>query len=160
MKNWVKNIKRDFEWISAFNSPFKSPKLKWYFGEIAIGTPYFYPRRWINNPEKPGYKMAVTKKIGFDFVNLGWKTKWSDTDYQFEWNPIWSFVFFKWQIAVSFVPHDCHYYWEAWLYYHYNTKGTQRERIEVCKKEFPQTYAVSKGETVNFYNKILKRKYS
>jgi len=36
-----------FEYIKAFNSPFKRPKLKWYFGKIAIGTPYFYPRRWV-----------------------------------------------------------------------------------------------------------------
>ena len=58
----VKNIKRDFEWMSAFNGPFKRPKLKWYFGEITLGVPYFYPRRWINNPEKIGYEMAVPKK--------------------------------------------------------------------------------------------------
>jgi len=153
---------KTFEFLKVFNSPFKRPKLKWYFGKVAIGTPYFFPRRWINNPEKPGYKMAVPKKIGFDFVGLGWKTKWDDTDYRFEWNPVWSFVFFKWQIAVSFVPDDCHHYWEAWLYYHYNTEGTKRERIEACKKDFSQTYTVSNGETettVNYYNKILKEAY-
>ena len=192
---------KTFEFLKVFNSPFKRPRLKWYVGKIAIGTPYFYPRRWVKaTPERakkaalddikriedwnelnknnceprkiPPYELiykeklrsryAVPKKIGFDFVRLGWKTKWSNTDYRFEWNPIWSFVFFKWQIAVSFVPNDCHHYWEAWLYYYYNTEGTKRERVEACKKDFSQTYTVSNGETkttVNYYNKILKEAY-
>lgn len=192
---------KTFEFLKVFNSPFKRPKLKWYVGKIAIGTPYFYPRRWVkatperakkaalddikriedwnelnkNNceprkippyeliyKEKLRHRYAVPKKIGFDFVGLGYKTKWTDTDYRFEWNPVWSFVFFKWQIAISFVPDECYHYWEAWLYYHYNTEGTKRERIEACKKDFSQTYKVSNGETktiVNYYNKILKEAY-
>ena len=76
-------------------SPFKPFKLKWYCGKIAVGTPYFYPRRWITNPDKPGYQTAVDKKIGFDFVGLGWKTKFES--YRFESAPLISFVFFKWQ---------------------------------------------------------------
>lgn len=151
---------KTFEFLKVFNSPFKRPKLKWYVGKIAIGTPYFYPRRAIKDPENPGWIKFIPKKIGFDFIGLGWKTKWDE--YRFEWNPVWSFVFFKWQIAVSFVPDDCHCYWKSWLYYHYNTEGTKRERIEVCKKDFPQTYTVSNGETkttVNYYNKILKEAY-
>ena len=151
---------RKFEYLKVFNSPFKRPKLKWYIGKVAIGTPYFFPRKAVKKGDKPGFLTFVPKKIGFDFVGLGYKTKWSDTDYRFEWNPVWSFVFFKWQIAILFVPNECDHYWEAWLYYYYNTKGTERERIEVCKKEFPQTYTVSNGETkttVNYYNKILRR---
>lgn len=152
-----------FTFLKAFNSPFKPPKIKFYRGKISIGTPYFYPRKWVVNPEKPGYKKAVPKKIGFDFVGLGWKTKWSDDDYRFEWNPVWSFVFFKWQIAIMFLPVECMQYWEAWLYYHFNTEGTQRERIEQCKKEFPlnyKGYSKEKGEyKINYYDVILKDKY-
>jgi len=150
-----------FKFLKVFNSPFKRPKLKWYFGEVAIGTPYFYPRKWINNPDKPGYKKAIPKKIGFDFVSLGWKTKWSDTDYRFEWNPIWSFVFFKWQIAVSFVPDDCHHYWECWLYYTHSTDKTKtvKERLEQAREEFPcvwtTSYGEGKKETVCYWDKIL-----
>jgi len=149
------------KFLKVFNSPFKRPKLKWYFGEVAIGTPYFYPRKWINNPDKPGYKKAIPKKIGFDFVSLGWKTKWSDTDYRFEWNPIWSFVFFKWQIAVSFVPDDCHHYWECWLYYTHSTDKTKtvKERLEQAREEFPcvwtTSYGEGKKETVCYWDKIL-----
>lgn len=194
-----------FEYIRAFNSPFKRPKLKWYFGKIAIGTPYFYPRRWVkptqqmlidnakkeieerkrwneanekygNTPktipsieelceEKKNYNFSVPKKIGFDFVGLGWKTKWTDTDYRFEWSPLVSFVFFKWQIAVMIIPKNLKiHYWEAWLYYNNNTdkEKSQRERIQQCKEGFPLDYTVSDGKTktkVNYYNKILKEKY-
>lgn len=59
------------------------------------------------------------KRIGFDFVELGWKTKFDD--YRHEFNPVWSFVFLNYQIALMFVPkHDTHY-WECYLYYKYET---------------------------------------
>lgn len=153
---------RKFEYLKAFNSPFKRPKLKWYLGKVAIGTPSFYPRKWVNDPDRPGYEKAVPKKIGFDFVGLGWKTKWSDTDYRFEWAPLISFVFFKWQIALMVIAPEQDFYWEAWLYYNNNTTGIQRERIEQCKEEFPMNYTVFNGKekkTVNYYNIILKDKY-
>ena len=38
---------KTFEFLKVVNSPFKRPKLKWHVGKIAIGTPYFYPRRWV-----------------------------------------------------------------------------------------------------------------
>jgi hypothetical protein len=112
--------------------------------------------------EKLRYQFAIPKKIGFDFVGLGWKTKWDDTDYRFEWAPLASFVFFKWQVAVIVSAPEPSRFWEAWLYYCRNTKGTKRERIEQCKKEFPLDYIVSKwGEKreVNYYDLILKDKY-
>src|SRR5690349_21002029 len=90
-----------FTFLKAFFSPFKRPKIRLYIGEIVIGTPYFLPRRWVKSKEKPGYWNAVPKKIGFDFVGLGWKTKYDS--YRFEWAPVWSFVFIKWQIALIFV---------------------------------------------------------
>ncbi len=90
------------------------------------------------------------------------KTKWSNTDYRFEWSPRFSFVFFKWQITLTFVPIETSHYWEAWLYYNYHTKGTQRERIEQCKKEFPLKYTIWEKDTkrsVDYYDTILKDKY-
>ena len=148
---------KNFEYIKAFNSPFKRPKLKWYFGKIAIGTPYFFPR--VLDKKTRRFK---PRKIGFDFVSLGWKTKWTSTDYRFEWAPLISFVFFKWQIVVAIVAPEQHHYWEAWLYYQHDTEGTPKERIEQCKEGFPLDYTVSDGKTktkVNYYNKILKEKY-
>ena len=147
-----------FEYLKAFNSPFKRPKLKWYIGEIAIGTPYFYPR--VIDKKTRNFK---PKKIGFDFVDLGWKTKWSSTDYRFEWAPLISFVFFKWQIAVMVIAPEQSQYWEAWLFYNRDTKGTPKERIEQCKKDFPLNYTVYRTgqdpEKINYYNVILKDKY-
>ena len=165
--------------LKVFNSPFKRPKLKWYFGEVAIGTPYFFPRRWVDNPEKPGYQKAVPKKIGFDFVGLGYKTKWSDTDYRFEYGPVWSFVFFKWQIAVMLkVPHPEHY-WVCWLTYENDTDKdlfwltyendtdkdllSVKERIKFAKEINPEVWTTSRGdgkkETICYWDKVLKDKW-
>ena len=189
--------------LKALNSPFRPFKLKWYVGKTAVGTPYFYPRKWVKatpemahkatleyiereenynklNPnyarkirsydevyqEKLSCSFAVTKKIGFDFVGLGWKTKWEVTDYRFEWAPVWSFVFFGYQIACTVSAPHSHTYWEAWLYYERDTDKTKskRERVEQCKKEFPQTYTVwngtePEGKVVDYYDSILKPKY-
>jgi hypothetical protein len=152
-------------YLKTFNSPFKQPTLKWYFGKIAIGTPYFYPRKWVKDPNKPGYQKAIPKKIGFDFVSLGWKTKWTNTDYRFEWSPLASFVFFGLQIAVTVVASEANHFWEAWLYYERNTDHSlsKEERIQKCIEEFPLIYTVHQTnkpkETINYYNKILKPKY-
>ena len=115
--------------------------------------------------EKKNYNFAVPLKVGFSYCSLGWKTKWSYTDYRFEWNPILSFVFFSYQIALTFgSPYGSHY-WESWLYYEYSTDKTKskRERIEECRRNYPQTWWVSlKGgtkETIDYYDLILKRKY-
>lgn len=153
-----------FSFLKAFFSPFKTPIPKLYIGKIVYGTPYFYPRRWVKS-EKEGHLKAVPKKIGFDFVGLGWKTKWDETDYRFEWGPVWSFVFFKWQIAITFKVPDLGQYWEGWLFYERNTDKTKtkKERIEQCKEEFPLIYTVSRGtgdrERIDYYYRILKTKY-
>jgi len=156
---------RNFNYIKVFNSPFKKPKLKWYFGKIAIGTPYFFPRRWVDNPDKPGYQKAVPKKIGFDFVGLGYKTKWDDHDYRFEWGPLISFVFFKWQIALLFeVPHPDRY-WVCWLTYENDTDNdlSTEARIKLAKEINPEVWTSSKGEgkkeTTCYWDKVLKDKW-
>jgi len=164
MKKLITKFKyfiKSFDYLRAYNSPFKSPRLKLYFGKIAMGTPYFFPRKWVNNKDKPGYLKAVPRKIGFDFVSLGWKTKYDD--YRFEWSPIISFVFFKWQIAVIFTQQCSDHYWESWLYYTKETKGTTKQRIKQCRKEAPQTWTTTESDgtrtTVDYYNKILKKKW-
>lgn len=115
--------------------------------------------------EKKNYKFGVPLKVGFSYCSLGWKTKWSDTDYRHEWNPILSFVFFGYQIALTFSSPYGPHYWEPWLYYEYSTdkSKSKRERIEECRRNYPQTWWVSsKGgtkETIDYYDLILKRKY-
>jgi hypothetical protein len=151
-------------YLKAFCSPFKRPSLRWYFGKIAIGVPYFLPRKWVKDPTQPGYRISVPRKVGFDHCSLGWKTKWTNTDYRYEYSPILSFVFFKWQIAVTVWTSHPDPYWTAFLFYNYKTKGTQRERIEQCKKEFPLMFTSYKPgkpkEQINYYDIILKEKYN
>jgi hypothetical protein len=113
--------------------------------------------------EKLRYEHAIPKKIGFDLVGLGYKTKWSDTDYRFEWAPLLSFVFFGYQIAVMVIAPEQHHYWEAWLYYEKCTDKTKptSERIQICRNEFPLICDVSDKNgkrTVDYYNTILKKK--
>jgi len=110
--------------------------------------------------EKKNYNFAVPLKIGFSYCSLGYKTKWSDTDYRHEWNPVLSFVFFGYQIALTFYSPYRSHYWEPWLYYEYETDKTKskRERIEQCRKEHNQTWTVAGGE-IDYYEFILKPKY-
>ena len=198
-----------FDFLKILNSPFKLPRLKLYVGKIAIGTPYFLPRRWVKPTQqmlidnvkqdiierqrwneankkyghttkaiptieelceqKKNYRFPVPKKIGFDFVGLGWKTKWTETDYRYEWSPVWSFVFWKWQIALMFLGPDSmstSHYWEAWLYYKNHTSKNKpiKTRVRQLKKRFPQTCTIYRGgkekETINYYDIILKKKYN
>lgn len=156
---FIKSIK---EFISYFNTPFVRPKIKLYIGEVSIGTPYFLPRKTIKDPDKTGYLKFVPKKIGFDVVRLGWKTKWSQ--FRFEWNPLISFVFFKWQIALSVKAPEQDHYWESWLYYQYRTDKTKSksDRAIQCQKDYPQNWSrtINGVETkINYYDTILKKKY-
>jgi len=152
------------EFISYFNSPFKRPKLKLYFGKVAIGTPYFYPRRLVKDPDKPDRLKYINKKVGYDFVRLGWKTKWSDTDYRYEWSPIFSFVCLGLQFAITISVDNPDHYWRSWLYYTNDTDKTKstKERVKQCVKDYPQIWKVSSRgteKTVNYYDVILKKKW-
>ena len=192
--NKIKYFFKQFVFLKALNSPFKPFKLKWYIGKISIGTPYFFPRKWVDLNEKEievkaqkkydkldeEFKTKVTlehykqqykdtqkttpKLIGFDFVGLGWKTKWTDIDYRFEYSPLISFVFFKWQIALMFIAPELDHYWSSWLYYENNTdkSKSKKERIKQCQDQFPQNWISYKNgnkETINYYKFILKEKY-
>jgi hypothetical protein len=115
--------------------------------------------------EHKNYSFPVPLKVGFSYCGLGWKTKWTSEDFRHEWNPILSFVFFGYQIALTvYSPYHSHY-WEPWLYYEYVTDKTKskRERIEQCRKEAPQTWTMHKHDeepvTTDYYTKILKKKY-
>jgi hypothetical protein len=107
---------------------------------------------------------AQPKKIGFDFVQLGWKTKWERDNYRFEWSPMWSFVFFGYQIAITFVAVDMYRFWECWLTYsrETNKKLSVRARLDDCIKRYPckwTSYSGDKKETVDYWTKILKNKW-
>lgn len=199
LKLELKYLINHFSWLGILNSPFKPFKVGFYAGKIAVGVPYFFPRKWVKgnnkmitaavtseiaaqkkwnelNPthvreiksfeelfeEKKNYNFAIPLKVGFSYCSLGWKTKYDD--FRHEWNPILSFVFFGYQIALTFYsPYHSHY-WEPWLYYEYRTDKTKskRERIEQCIKEAPETWSSGSGEskiTTDYYPLILKQKY-
>ena len=155
-----------FTWLKVFTSPFKIPKLRLYMGKTAIGVPYFFPRKWVKCRDKPGYMKPVPLTIGFSYCDLGWKTKWTETDLRYEWSPVLSFVFFGYQIAMwPEVQHQDHY-WTSWLYYELFTDKTKtkEERIAQCRIGYPNIWLVSKlgvegQERVDYYPLILKEKY-
>ena len=178
-------------WIKALWSPFKPFKVKLYAGKLAIGTPYFFPRKWVKytsidaikaavehkaNKNKvqvsdkqlfemyKNYSKAVPIKVGFDWCSLGYKTKWTNTDFRYEWGPVFTFVFFGYQIAMMIGHKYPSHYWECWLYYEYATDKTKskRERVAQCRAEFNQTWTRSKDgkdEVIDYYERILKPKY-
>ena len=106
----------------------------------------------------------VDLKIGFSLCGLGYKLKWTDTDYRYEYGPVLSFVFFGYQIAIMIGHDHPDQYWCAWLYYenHTDKRLSKEERIKECIKEFPLTYTVynKAGErSVNYYYEVLRPEY-
>lgn len=192
-------------WWKVLSSPLKPFTIKWYVGKIALGTPYFYPRklvkatpelatkaaleeikwkeRWNKSNPNSDFKHTVKPfdelydemmtrkhfvplKIGFDSCSLGWKTKWTSTDFRFEYGPMLTFVFFGYQIAAMVKPPTDWPgpYWEIWLCYEYATDKTKskRERIKQCREIMPQIWRSSKNgvETrIDYYEQVLKKKY-
>jgi len=189
----LKYILQDLKWLKVLNSPFRPFRVRFYVGKTRIGVPYFYPRKWVKFDKADSLKLAtentqkkghihygkdpntlvdeyknwtkpVPLKVGFSYCGLGWKTKWTNTDFRYEWGPVLSFVFFGYQIALTIGHKHSSHYWEAWLYYEYATDKTKskRERIEQSKKEFNQTWTVHQNgneETIDYYQLILKTKY-
>ena len=107
---------------------------------------------------------TVPKRFGFDYTGLGWKTKWKPDDYRFEWSPVFSFVFFKWQIAITFIAPEYHHYWECWLYYTRETDKTKstKERLKQARKKYPciwTRYVNGEEEMICYWDIILKRKW-
>ena len=180
-----------FRWIKALFSPFTPFKVKWYVGKTQVGTPFFLPRKWVkyNNQDIQkaieehkanknkvqvsdaqlyemyyNYKKAVPLKVGFSSCGLGWKTKWDQYDFRHEWNPVISFVFFGYQIAMTvYHPHHTHY-WESWLCYEYRSdkNKSKRKRVNFCRRKSPQKWSSGDGENkvvTDYWDLILKPKY-
>ena len=130
IKSKISNFKYNWGYLGVLNSPFVGLELKWYFGEIKHGTPYFLPRKWVKLSkkectdklnEKIEYFNSLSKKcpytidsfkniekpipikyFGFDYTSLGWKTKYGDI--RFEWSPSISLVIFGKQLFISIIP--------------------------------------------------------
>jgi hypothetical protein len=51
-------------------------------------------------------------------------------------------------------------YWEAWLYYRYDTVGTTEQRVAQCKEKNPMSSTSYPSlKHTNHYDEILKKKY-
>ena len=152
---------KDFEWMKVYFSPFKFFLPKFYIGRIAIGVPYFLPRNMKLNKETRYYEFSE-KKVGFSFCGMGWKTKYDD--FRHEYNPVWSFVAFGYQIALIFRPeHDIHY-WECFLAYTYDTdkSKSRKERLKEAIEKHPCTWTSHyNGEktTTDYWDVVIKDKY-
>jgi hypothetical protein len=158
-----KKIKSKFNyrlnWLGIYNSPFYPPKIKFYFGEIRVGMPYFYPRYW----SKKEHCWKQKKWFGFDLLGLGYKYKYDQVRY--EWFPRISIILFNRQCVISFVGHSHiqDIYWEAFLTYRDLDKSmSKEERCLELRKQFGFSWkSLSQGvETVGDDAKIcLKPKY-
>jgi len=198
IKKLISTTKYHFAYLGVLNSPFKGLRLKWYFGEIEHGTPYFLPRKWVNLTyedaldklddyiKKGGVmkgpwdlkieefmrmqKAVPIKYFGWDSCTLGWKTKWSNDDFRFEWAPCYSLVMFGKQLFVCVLPamdknaddhsvrQDC--YWEAYLTYKNCTDKTKskEDRLKETIKQYYCTWTSANIDT-DYYQFILKKKY-
>ena len=180
-----------FIW-KLINSPFKFPKIKFYLGAVKYGTPYFKPRKavrftmeeskakaeefindkksvWfgedldkITNLHNSKYLKFVDKKVSFDIVRLGWKYKFGSI--RFEWNPMFSFVFFGLQFCIFIAPKNDSSYWESWIYYNEHTDKNKPtlERLKQCIEEAPQRWTMYNNgnkSSVNYYDLNLKTKW-
>ena len=134
MKKLIKTIKYNLLFLKVLNSPFKGLKLKWYFGEIKHGTPYFLPRKWIKCNLEDGlkawdklgelsknaylksqtqkewikkYAKTHTKPIPIKYFGWQFTTlgwKTKWDDYRFEWSPSISIILFGKQLFIEILP--------------------------------------------------------
>ena len=157
-------LKYNLEFLNIYFSPFKNPNIKFYFGEIKIGTPYFLPRKKVKI-QKDIYRFDK-RKFGFDFCGLGWKTKYNE--YRHEYDPVFSFVFFNKQIALIWsapIKNIAENYWEAWLFYYNETDHIKDKlsKLKYCINKYPCIYTVYKGknkhEIINLYDIAIKEEY-
>ena len=133
-KQWISNLKYHWSYLGVLNSPFVGLKLKWYFGKIQHGTPYFLPRKWVKCNLNDGlkawnklgghsqnaylksqtqqewikkYTKSYTKPISIKY--FGWNSctlgwKTKWDNYRFEWAPCYSLVIFGKQLFVCVLP--------------------------------------------------------
>ena len=134
IKALLNSVEYKLSFLSVLNSPFRGLKLKWYFGEIKHGTPYFLPRKWVKCDLEDGleawnklgkysqnaylrsqtqqewikkYTKTHTKPIPIKY--FGWNFtslgwKTKWDDYRFEWSPSISLILFGKQLFIEILP--------------------------------------------------------
>lgn len=148
--------------LKSLFSPFKPFRLAFHLGKVSVGVPYFLPRKTYKSSS--GMIQFKKKIIGFNYCGLGWKTKYSDNDFRFEFSPVFSFVFFGLQFAIIIKVDNPDQYWSSWLFYELHTDKSKSmiNRIHQCQTEFPQKWHTTINgvtKTTNYYTTFLKKKY-
>ena len=134
IKSKISNFKYNWGYLGVLNSPFVGLELKWYFGEIKHGTPYFFPRKWVKCNFEDGlkawdklgehsqkaylrsqtqqewiekYTKSHTKPIPIKYFGFDYTSlgwKTKYDDIRFEWSPSISLVIFGKQLFISIIP--------------------------------------------------------
>lgn len=125
IKKYLDKLKYNFGYLNIFFTPLKAPRLKFYFGEVAIGLPYSLPvklrkltieeqerevkKYLLKNPRTTTLEKAIKYaseikkrapvRFSFDLCSLGWKTKFNQI--RFEWDPVISITLFGKQLAIT-----------------------------------------------------------
>lgn len=146
-------------WMKVFLSPFRPPVPVLYVGKIAVGVPYMLPRVWVKDKDDKTFT-SRPKKFGFDIVPLGYK--WKYYELRHEWNPVWSFVIGKYQIAVIWKKEGLE--WESYLTYEYKTDKAlkRKQRLEQCREIDSNVwtrYANGEESRIDYFLLSLKRKW-
>ena len=119
----ISNFKYNWGYLGVLNSPFVGLELKWYFGEIKHGTPYFLPRKWVKcnfeDATKAWHKLdddlrlAYSKKVGGtnkwfnDYIEGHTKPipiKYFGFNYTtLGWKTKWGDYRFEWSPSISII---------------------------------------------------------
>jgi len=126
---------RNTPYWKAMFSPFRRLTLKVYAGRLAVGMPYFYPRKLVYVSEAEAIEIANEQCDKYDAKDIGY-------DYADELQKA-----------------------RSWLYYNYNTDVTKtpKERIAETRKErtgMVTSYQKGKDPVTScIWDSILKSRY-
>ena len=81
LKSKLRGLRQNFFFLKAFVGPFKLPKVKFYFGKIEVGTPYFLPRKWVKFSHKDCVAKAEKYKEKCRAHSVIMRVDWSKPEY-------------------------------------------------------------------------------
>lgn len=123
IKALLNSVEYKLSFLGVLNSPLKGLKLKWYFGDIEHGTPYFLPRKWVKCNKKDALKswnnLRKENRAAYEKYNGGIE-HWTDHyiknytkpvqikyfGFNFTtlgWKPKWDGYRFEWSPSISIV---------------------------------------------------------
>jgi hypothetical protein len=149
--------------ISLLFSPFVMPKLK--FTKINYSDSY-YKNKFFKKVVNGNITYYKKRKIALNFYEINWEiNEFKPNSFLFISSPNITFTYFNTQYILSLESPAKHFYWEAFLYYYFNTdwKLNTKERIKQCIENYNLIFndylGNNKHQINNYYYKILKSKY-